>query len=89
MTEGLDDFEIEAELLEIQSIHESFDTENPITYSLLLERCKERLNEAQKNYINNQIKRLKMKQIKISHKWLEKFSDPISRVPLLEKNKCE
>lgn len=82
----MDDFEIEQELLEIQDIHESFDTENPITFVLLLQRCNDKLNEAQKEVINNEIQRLKAKQERIAKKWLEKFSDPISRVPLLEKN---
>lgn len=82
----MDDFEIEQELLEIQDIHESLDTDNPVTFALLLERCKDRLNEAQKEVINNEINKLKAKQERIAKKWLEKFSDPISRVPLLEKN---
>ena len=81
----MDSFDIEVELLEIQAIHESFDTDNPITYTLLLSRCGDRLNEDQKNFINSEIERLTIKQQKIAHKWLEKFTDPISRVPLLEK----
>ena len=81
----MDDFEIEQELLEIQDIHESFDTENPITFVLLLQRCKDKLNKKQIKYIENKIQQLKIKQQKIANKWLEKFSDPISREPLLNK----
>jgi hypothetical protein len=81
----MDEFDIETELLEISAIHESFDTENPVTYILLLQRCNDRLNQQQKDFINDEIQRLKRKQEKIASRWLEKFTDPISREPLLAK----
>lgn len=82
----MDEFDIENELLEIADIHESFNTENPVTYVLLLQRCSHKLNQQQKDFINDEIERLKRKQERIAQKWLEKFIDPISRNPLLEKN---
>jgi hypothetical protein len=81
----MDEFDIETELLEIATIHESFDTENPVTYILLLQRCNDRLNQQQKDFINDEIERLKKKQEKIAQKWLDKFTNPISREPLLAK----
>lgn len=81
----MDEADIQEELITLQSMHESLDTDNPITYAILLERCKDKLNEDQINYINSEIKRLKKKEEKIYKKWLEKFQDPISREPLLSK----
>jgi hypothetical protein len=82
----MDEYDIETELLEIVGIHDSLNTENPITYVLLLEKCSNKLNQQQKDFINDEIKRLQEKQNRIARKWLEKFNDPISREPLLSKN---
>jgi hypothetical protein len=81
----MDDLEIETELLEIQSIHESFNTDNPLTYAILLQRCKDKMNEDQIKYIEGEIERLKKREHKIGYKILEKFSDPLSREPLVAK----
>lgn len=81
----MEEFEIEFELDLIREIHPSFDEENPITYVLFLERNKEKLNEKQIELFEEEIKRLKKKQEFYTKKMLEKFTDPLSRVPLLEK----
>lgn len=81
----MDDLEIETELVEIQSIHESFNTDNPLTYAILLQRCREKMNEEQIKYIEGEIERLKKREHKIGFKILEKFSDPLSREPLIAK----
>lgn len=78
----MDELEVEAELLEIYNIHESFDTNNPLTYVLLLQRCKDKMSEDQIKFIEGEIERLKKREHKIAHKILEKFSDPLSREPL-------
>lgn len=82
----MDEIEVEEALIQINSIHESFDTENPITFQLLLAYYKDKLNDEQKEHINNQIEYLKNRQVKIAHRMVEKMSD-MARKPLTETNK--
>ena len=71
----MDEIEIEAELLDIQSLHESLDIMNPMTYAILLERCKDKLNEEQIKYIQGEIERLRIRERKIIEKWINKFGE--------------
>lgn len=82
----MDEFEVEAALIEISAIHESFDATNPITYSLLLSFYGDKLNDEQKEFINSEIERLKKRDNSIVKKWLEKMGD-MARLPLTETNK--
>lgn len=68
-TEFLDDVEIEEELLKIQSIHECFNETNPLTYKVMLDANKHRLNQGQINYLEMMFKKYNTRQQKIYNKW--------------------
>jgi hypothetical protein len=82
----MDEFEVEAALIEINSLHDSFDTANPITFCLLLSMYGNKLNDEQKEFIKAEINRLKEREHAMARKWLEKMGE-ISRLPLAETNK--
>lgn len=68
-TEYLDDVEIEEELLKIQSLHESFNETNPLTYKLMLITNKDKLNQGQINYLEMMFNKYNTRQQKIYNKW--------------------
>lgn len=82
----MDEYEIEQALCEIHCIHESFDTDNPITYQILLAYCGDRLNDEQKEYIKSEMERLRQREQKIAQKWIERMGE-MARQPLTETNK--
>ena len=82
----MEDYEVEEALLEIASIHESFDTNNPNTFRLLLAMHKDKLNEEQVKFINSEIERLTRRMQSIADKWLARMGD-VARLPITEANK--
>ena len=84
---------IEDFLLQINSLHHTFNEENPITYQVLLAEFGEQLNEEQKDWCRVEMKRLTNKQNAINKKMLEYMDNEISRLPISEKineheNRC-
>ena len=84
---------IEDFLLQINSLHHTFNEENPITYQVLLVEFGEQLNEEQKEWCRVEMKRLSNKQNAINKKMLEYMDNEISRLPISEKineheNRC-
>jgi hypothetical protein len=84
---------IEDFLLQINSLHHTFNEENPITYQVLLVEFGEQLNEEQKEWCRVEMKRLTNKQNAINKKMLEYMDNEISRLPISEKineheNRC-
>ena len=80
-------------LLQIQSLHHTFDENNAITYQVLLAEFGEQLNEEQKTWCRNEMRRLTIKQNEINKKILQQIDNEITRLPLSEKineseNKC-
>jgi cob(I)alamin adenosyltransferase len=82
---GLDEEDIRYKLEEINTIHSTFDDQNPITFIILLTQNREELNEEQIKYIESEIERLKRKQNKTNSKWLKAIDNEISRLPLKDK----
>jgi len=88
-----DELSIQNFLLEINSLHHTFNEENPITYQVLLAEFGEQLNEEQRQWCRNEMRRLSIKQNAINKKMLEYMDNEISRLPISEKineseNKC-
>ena len=77
--------QIQEFLLEINSLHHTFDEENAITYQVLLAEFGDKLNEEQKNWCRNEMKRLTDKQNAINRKIMSQIDNEISRLPLSEK----
>lgn len=67
--EYLDELEIEEELLKIQNLHETFDETNPITYAIMLNSNRKRLNPGQIKYLEMMINKYNIRQKKIYDKW--------------------
>ena len=84
---------IEDFLIQINSLHHTFNEENPITYQVLLAEFGEQLNEEQREWCRVEMRRLTIKQNAINKKMLEYMDNEISRLPISEKineseNKC-
>ena len=67
--DNLDQLEIEEQLLQIQNIHESFDEKNPLTYSIMLNTNRDRLNEGQIRYLEMMINKFTQRQHKLQDRW--------------------
>ena len=67
--DNLDQLEIEEQLLQIQNIHESFDEKNPLTYSIMLNTNRDRLNEGQIKYLEMMINKFTQRQHKLQERW--------------------
>ena len=90
---GADEETIQDFLLQINSLHHTFDEKNPITYQVLLAEFGTELNEEQKTWCKDEMRRLTIKQNQINKKILEQIDNEITRLPLSEKineseNKC-
>ncbi len=88
-----DELLIQDFLLQINSLHHTFNEENPITYQVLLAEFGDQLNELQKQWCRDEMRRLTIKQTAINQKMLEYMDNEISRLPITEKiheseNKC-
>jgi len=77
--------QIQEFLLEINSLHHTFDEENAITYQVLLVEFGDKLNEEQKIWCRNEMKRLTDKQNAINRKIMSQIDNEISRLPITEK----
>lgn len=67
--DNLDQLEIEEQLLQIQNIHESFDEKNPLTYSIMLNTNRNRLNEGQIRYLEMMINKFTQRHQKLQERW--------------------
>jgi len=77
----MDEDEIQDELLKIYGIHESFNSANPLTFVIFYEENKDNLNDDQKEWVQNRIKKLIKKQRDINNKILDKMDKEENRVP--------
>lgn len=77
--------EIDGFLSQIQSLHYSFNEENPITYQVLLCEFGDKLNEEQKTWCRTEMRRITEKNNAINKKLLEQIDNEITRLPLSEK----
>jgi dephospho-CoA kinase len=90
---GADEETIQDFLLQINSLHHTFNEQNPITYQVLLAEFGTELNEDQKTWCRDEMRRLTIKQNEINKKILQQIDNEITRLPLSEKineseNKC-
>jgi len=90
---GADEETIQDFLIQIHSLHHTFDENNAITYQVLLAEFGEQLNEDQKTWCRDEMRRLNIKQNEINKKILQQIDNEITRLPLSEKineseNKC-
>jgi len=88
-----DELLIQDFLLQINSLHHTFNEENPITYQVLLAEFGDQLNELQKQWCRDEMRRLTIKQTAINQKMLQYMDNEISRLPITEKiheneNRC-
>lgn len=81
----MDEDDIHEKLLDILSIHSTFDEHNPITFMILMTECKNELNDAQIKWCEDKIESLKKKNNSINRKWLKAIDNEITRLPLSEK----
>ena len=82
---GADEETIQDFLLQIQSLHHTFDENNAITYQVLLAEFGEQLNKEQKQWCRDEMRRLTIKQNEINKKILQQIDNEITRLPLSEK----
>jgi hypothetical protein len=81
----MDSLDIETAFLEIQTLHTSFDEDNPITYQILLTEYGDKLTEDQKKFIKEiQAQKIEKKRA-IERKIMEYIDNEVSRAPLLSK----
>jgi hypothetical protein len=81
----MDSIDIETAFLEIQTLHTSFDEDNPITYQILLTEYGDKLTEDQKKFIKEvQAQKIEKKRA-IERKILQYIDNEVSRAPLLSK----
>jgi len=81
----MDSIDIETAFLEIQTLHTSFDEDNPITYQILLTEYGDKLTEDQKKFIKEiQAQKIEKKRA-IERKIMEYIDNEVSRAPLLSK----
>ena len=81
----MDTQDMETAFLEIQTLHTSFDEDNPITYEILLTEYGDKLTEDQKKYIKEvQAQKIEKKRA-IERKILQYIDNETSRAPLLTK----
>ena len=82
----MDEFDIQEELLKINSIHSSLNENNIMTFVILLETNRKRFNENQIIWIENRIDKLQKKeQIKINNS-LEHLDIDVLTKPILQKS---
>jgi hypothetical protein len=81
----MDAQDIENAFLEIQTLHTSFDEDNPITYEILLAEYGDKLTEDQKKYIKEVQSQKIEKKKAIEKKIMAYIDNEISRMPLLSK----
>jgi putative heme iron utilization protein len=81
----MDSIDIETAFLEIQTLHTSFDEDNPVTYQILLTEYGDKLTEDQKKFIKEiQAQKIEKKRA-IERKIMEYIDNEVSRAPLLSK----
>ena len=81
----MDAQDMETAFLEIQTLHTSFDEDNPITYEILLTEYGDKLTQDQKKYIKEVQSQKIEKKRAIERKILQYIDNEISRAPLLTK----
>jgi cob(I)alamin adenosyltransferase len=81
----MDEEDIKQKLEEINSIHATFDDQNPITFVIFLTENRDELNQEQIKWVESEIERLKKKAKKTQSKWIKAIDNEISRMPLENK----
>jgi len=82
----MDEFDIENELNEIKTIHYTIDENNPLLYILFLNKCREKLEQHQIQYVEQVIENLKIRNKYINKKLREQI-DKEGFIPFDEKLK--